>query len=178
MHWMNFTLELVELLIWPLLVLMILGYCRQPLLSLVPMLKRLRFRELEVEFDRQLRETKETADKLLTKDSTLKSRLLQTLIQDPNAAVLEAWKSVETSAKKIIATSQGDVEWDRDKPYKHLEDILTQEKLLDADTAQVFSDIRQLRNKVSHAPDFKLSAIEAVQYIELCDQLIHHLNHL
>lgn len=178
MHWMKFTLELVELLIWPVLVLLILGYFRKPLTSILPMLRRLRFREIEMEFDRQLQETKQATDKFLLKDNTLRSRLLQTSIQDPNAAVLEAWKAIERIAKEIITNNQGDVDWDTDSPYKHLEDILTHENLVDKNTAQVFSDLRQLRNKVSHAPGFELSAIEAVQYIELCDQLIHHLNHL
>lgn len=180
MHWTEFVLQLMDRLLWPLTVVGLAFFFRKPVIELLPTLKKLKYQELEIEFDRELQSASQTAHQLLDSDhhERLVSQLRATVIRDPHGAILEAWKAVEASAKVVINHYQGPVHWDNKAPYKHLEETLTHENLLDTETAELFSKVRQLRNKVSHAPDFEVRSAEAVQYIELCDQLIHHLNAL
>lgn len=180
MHWTDFTLQILDRLLWPFIIIGLLIFYRKPVAQLLPNLKRLKYQDLEIEFDRELQNASQTAHQLLEKNQSdrLVDRLRAALINNPNAAVLEAWKAVETAAKLVISNYQGQVNWDEKMPYKHLEEILTHENLLDKETAELFTKVRLLRNKVSHAPDFDVRSAEAVQYIELCDQLIRYLNEL
>lgn len=180
MHWTDFTLQVIDRLIWPVIAggLVIAFY--KPIRALLPNLRKLKYQDLEIEFDRELQHASQTANQLLERQhhDRLIHQLRESLMHNPHGAILEAWKAVEAAAKVVIDNYQGRVKWDKKAPYKHLEDILTHENLLDKNTAALFSEVRQLRNKVSHAPDFEVRSAEAVQYIELCDQLIRHLNEL
>ena len=178
MHWTEFILQLLDRLLWPLLILSLLIYWRSPIAALLPSLKKLKYQSLELEFDRELQTASQNAQTLFKRDDSLQGRLLETLHQNPNQAVLDAWKEVETAASDLIQQSHGKLKRDNQQPYKQLEDILIHEQLVTEDVGKLFTEVRLLRNKVSHAPDFHLRPAEAVQYIELCDQLIQHLKHL
>ncbi|MGH1370709.1 MAG: hypothetical protein ACRBBW_01650 [Cellvibrionaceae bacterium] len=180
MHWTDFTLQLMDRLLWPLTLFGFFIFFRKSIAELLPNLKRLKYQDLEVEFERELLSASQAAQQLLDHDhdDRLISKLRDAITHHPQEAILEAWKAVETAAKSVINNYQGQVNWDNKAPYKHLEEILTHENLLDKETAELFSKVRLLRNKVSHAPGFEVRSSEAVQYIELCDQLIHHLNEL
>lgn len=56
--------------------------------------------------------------------------------------------------------------------------ILISEALINTKQGKLFSELRQLRNRVAHAVNYEVAKAEAIQYIELCFKLIEHLNSL
>lgn len=178
MHWTEFTLKLLEQLLWPSVFVIALIALRKPLLQLLPSLAKVKYKELELEFDRELQQAAKAATELLLHADASRTQLLQQAKISPSNAILEAWRLVEKHATEVIEGSGGNIPAGLDRPYKHMEDILIHERLIDTRTGKLFSDVRQLRNKVAHAKNFHTGQAEAVQYIDLCYQLIDHLKAL
>ena len=65
---------------------------------------------------------------------------------------------------------------ENDRPYKFVGEALTREKIISEKHAKLFHELRQLRNKVSHAPNFEVNSVLAKQYIEVCFALIDELS--
>ena len=100
MDWLTFSVELVKALIWPLMVVIILIIIRKPLSQLVPYLKKLKLGELEAEFEKTVKQIKDSMDLEPVLNNKKKAavippaeaeRLYQLSEIAPNAAVLEAW---------------------------------------------------------------------------------------
>ena len=103
MDTLQFIVELLDKTIWPLTILFILFIVRKPLKELMPMLKKAKISELELEFDRELAKAKAVAEKgLLIESENWKINLLDLARSYPNTAILEAWKEIEDRTEKLI----------------------------------------------------------------------------
>lgn len=96
----------------------------------------------------------------------------------PNASVVEAWKSIESSAKNLIKTRGHEVDYGADTPYKMIQDVLAREGIIDKQSGRVFEQLRQLRNKVVHADGYELTPDQAKGYINLAIKLRSYLEFL
>ena len=57
MDWLTFIAEMVKSLAWPAFLFFTVLVFRKPLVELLPGLRRLRIKEIEIEFNRELRRT-------------------------------------------------------------------------------------------------------------------------
>ncbi|WP_119393359.1 hypothetical protein [Salinibius halmophilus] len=179
MTWMQYTIELIDILVWPAVLVFSLVSLRAPLARLIPLAKRLKYKELEVEFGQGLAVVKQKAEGAFPElKQDRKAQLIATAKHLPNAAVLGAWKEVNDAAELLIRQRQPNVDLNIDRRYKLLEDILASESMIDTKKVKLFSELRQLRNKVAHAVDYEVASTEAVEYIELCFTLIAHLKNI
>lgn len=55
MIWMQFLIELIDKLIWPIVAIFCIYRLHRPLAALIPLAKKLKFKEFEVEFGQELR---------------------------------------------------------------------------------------------------------------------------
>jgi hypothetical protein len=184
MNWLEFSVEMVKALVWPLLVVVALVIIRKPLSELVPYLKRLKVGELEAEFEKSVREIRDNLDReLLAKDKKAAAVIPQSELEDltqlaeiaPNAAVLETWKTVELAAKKLIASRGYKLDYNTSMPYRLIERILRKANLVEMKKIKVFDELRRLRNKIAHAADFEISSVQAREYIGLANSLRAYL---
>lgn len=179
MNWMQFAVELMDKLAWPAVVVFALVSLKAPIARLIPLARKLKFKELEVEFGQGLEVVKKKAEGAFPElKQDKQAQLIATANHLPNAAVLEAWKAVDDAAERLIRSRNKDVNLDIDRRYKLLEDLLASEKVVDTKKIKLFSELRQLRNKVAHAVDYEVGKVEAIQYIELCFKLAKHLESL
>src|SRR5215207_8632055 len=101
MDWLSFAAALVKALAWPLTVLGIFLVLRRPLTGLVPLLARLKFKDLELDFGRRLAEASAEAATLpgIPPAAALPAGsdevLLRLATDAPRAAILEAWLRLE-----------------------------------------------------------------------------------
>lgn len=172
----QFIIELTDKLAWPLVAVMALAMLKRPLEELLPLAKRLKYKDLEVEFDQVLQAVSRDAAGVFPElEQDQRSRLIATVKHLPNAAVLEAWDEVDVAAETLIRQQVKDVDLAVNTRYKTMGTILARQELLDTKKVKLFHELRQLRNKVAHAENFSVGPAEAVQYIELCLRLVEHL---
>ncbi|MBN3562236.1 hypothetical protein [Aliamphritea spongicola] len=177
MNHMQFIIELADKLAWPLVALVALVMLKRPLEDLLPLAKRLKYKDLEVEFGQVLQAVSRDAAGVFPElEQDRRSRLIATVKHLPNAAVLEAWDEVDNAAETLIRQQVSEVDLAVDTRYKTMGTILARQALLDTKKVKLFHELRQLRNKVAHAENFTVGPAEAVQYIELCLKLVDHLN--
>lgn len=177
MNWMEFVIQLLDKLAWPLLALLALLTLRQPLAELVSQAKRLKYKDLELEFDQDLQAVSKEAEAAFPELSADKrSRLLSTVKHLPNTAIIEAWDMLDQAAERLIRQQVEGADLNVPTRYKTMGSILAQNDLLDTKKLKLFTELRQLRNKVAHARGFSVGQAEAVLYIELCCRLTEYLN--
>ncbi|MCG9728401.1 hypothetical protein L1D44_00820 [Shewanella sp. Isolate13] len=177
MSWMEFTIELLDKLVWPAVLVFAVITLKRPISKLIPLAKKLKFRELEVEFGEGLKAVTEQAQGVFPELKTdKKSMLIASANHLPNSAIIEAWEQVDLAAERLIKSHCDNITLDKNTRYKHIENILISEALIDTKQGKLFSELRQLRNRVAHAVGYEVGGAEAIQYIELCFKLIEHLN--
>lgn len=182
---LTFIAKLADSLAWPLVVVITLILLRRPLSELLPQVKKLRYKELEAEFGREVAQIDEKVSSELPEKvqaaplpESAESKLLNLAGIAPNAAVLEAWKSIEESARSLIAQRGHQLDADSATPYFLIERVLSRGGILEPAKIKIFRDLRLLRNKVAHAEDFPLSSRQAAEYVRVAMTLCRYLDDL
>ncbi len=183
MDWLAFIAELVKALAWPLTALIIFAVLRRPLLRMIPLLERLKYRELEVDFGRRLEEVATVAAALndganhAAPTASVDSNLLQLVAVSPRAAILEAWIRLEQAAIAAARRYNVTVSSGQLRSPQQLIQFLEENGVIDARQAGVFHELRGLRNSAAHATTFKPSPEAAVEYLHLAHALEQSLKH-
>lgn len=179
--------EIIGQLAWPLAMIIIVVILRKPLSQLVQTTRRVKYKDVEVEFSRQLQQLEvEAAEAIPDEARKIESDgernvsidLHQLADSAPNTAVTEAWKSVEQAARHVIDARGHAVDGDAATPYKQIQELLVREKIIDEQSVRVFDKLRILRNKVVHADGFELSSEQAREYVDLAMKLRSYLEFL
>jgi hypothetical protein len=168
--WLTFITKLTETLAWPVIVLIVATLFRQPIVEVIPALRRLRYKEFEVEFGRDLLETQQRTAVTVPERAQLPPSGMETLARlqrvaavAPSAAVLEAWREIETAAADAASnyglTATGG-SWE-------LLLGLRNQKVLDSTQVETMEALRKLRNKVAHARDGEVTEDQALRYAEI-----------
>lgn len=179
MDWLTFIADLVKSLAWPASLVLAVLVFRKPLLELIPALRRLRFKEFEIEFGRELLEAERRATTLRPSPvqrpleaEAVPQRLRQIASVSPSAAILEAWRDVEAAAaeagsRRGISVTGGT--WE-------LFLALEKEGVLNSTEAAILNSLRQLRNKVAHTPEGELiNEEQALRYAAIAARLAEAL---
>jgi hypothetical protein len=170
MDFLEFIASLVDSLAWPVFLGLVLWFSRDYLLELLPQLTRIKYKDFEAEFSRDLERIKETSDYQQIEASPLAEReteLLSLAELAPNAAVLEAWREVERTAKQLLNREGHAPDYAIGAPYRLMERLLEKTQLLPQKDIKVFRELRTLRNKVAHAENYDISAGQAAEYVKL-----------
>lgn len=178
---LTFTAEAIKALSWPTAAILVALMVRKPVIVLLPFLRRLKYKEIELEFYKELAQLKSeiTAREPTTSHKSVPSspsvsnnRLLNIASISASAAILEAWSELESASVTVASSFWVHAPSDSFKNYPRLGEYLLQCKVIDEMQLGVFNKLRQLRNKAAHAVDLNLSEEEARTYIELATSLI------
>jgi hypothetical protein len=169
MEWKEFAARVIDSLAWPTCVLALVLLLRQPIHGLVPLLQRLKYKDFEMEFGRRVEEIKdEVASELPTEPSqkplaTVEDKILGLAEFSPRAAVLEAWREVETAAL-AAARRISKLPFDQRTHVYHAFRLLESMPNVDRSTTGALRELRALRNEAAHAPEFALTKQSAIEY--------------
>lgn len=171
----------MDKLIWPATLIGVLLILREPLRLLLPFAQSIKFKEFEVNFSQELDNATAQANAALPKyhppaHLSVSQRLKQNASFLPNQSILQAWKSVEASAESLLLNQQPQLTIPEKQRYKFMGEHLLQQQLITQKQANLFHELRQLRNKVAHAKNYSVNSVLAVQYIELCLALVEYLD--
>lgn len=172
---MDYFVEIIRVLAWPLTVLVIFFVVRKPLTSLFPTIQKIKFRGAEIEFfSNYLQETVEKvsqgAEVEINNDPS-DTRLHKALKLSPDHTVLEAWNALELSARQrvedLIPTDESFID-----PLGRPLDYLEFRGALTPTTAGAIRDLRTLRNQVVHFEGDLVVRKDAIRYVSVAEGIM------
>ncbi|WP_096084848.1 hypothetical protein [Agaribacterium haliotis] len=179
MSWMQFSLELLDRLLWPAITLLVLFSLRKPLHLLLPQTRSFKYKDLELEFGDSLQQASQHAEGAFPELKQDRRGELQLKAENnPKLAVMAAWELLFDKALALLERSDVDAELDHSTRYKMLGQILGGDNIVDNNKAALYHELRQLRNRAAHAKSFQISLSEALKYIELCFKLGEYFDSL
>ncbi|MBN2342822.1 MAG: hypothetical protein JXX29_19845 [Deltaproteobacteria bacterium] len=175
----EFILAIIDKLLWPVTVVTALLVLRKPLDVLIPKATKVKIKDVELEFGKALDAVEENAAKAFPElKGNRRSVILSTAASMPSTAVLDAWKAVDAVAESLLVQEVPALNLQVSERYKLMEETLLERGLLDVKKGKLFSELRQLRNKVAHATRFQVGQTEAARYVDLCFVLVEHFEQL
>ena len=169
---MDNLVRITEVLVWPIAVLVMVYWLRRPLGELIPYLQKLKYKELEIEFNRDLERLRERTRETETKgqeaaEVTSEDYYLEEVRKtSPRNGILESWLALESTA---IATVQVYklIEPDRRVDVRSAIDALRNAGVLSEQDTNNFDELRRLRNTAVHELSNQLSEAEAARFMEI-----------
>lgn len=180
-HFMEYFVQLVSALAWPLTIIAVALLFRQELRRAAARLSSVSYKEFRAEFDRELRAIEGEVQTLavrgpqpLPSDQNSKGlpsydRLIRIADISPRAAIMEAWREIELTTKQI-ANAYGLAPL-KDMPGVRNVRELIQRKVLPSAAEGLYEGMRRLRSRAAHAADFAIEPDEAQRYIETALEL-------
>jgi hypothetical protein len=164
---LDFTAKIVASLVWPVTLLVIIFFLRKPIRNLLPFLERLKYKDFELSFRRQLEDALHTSD-VRQVTQVEDSKLAKLALASPRASVLQAWQELEEVAQarfKELQPKTRETKLDPDGALGYFEFM----GALIPRTKKALSQLRALRNQAAHLPDSVLSTQDAHGYIQLTE---------
>lgn len=190
MDLLAFVASLVQSLAWPAAVVLIVLAFRQSLAKLIPGLHRLKYKDVELEFGRQLQEVRQELGPTPTQPALPApaesgraalpepkgtTRYYQSLAEiSPRAAILEAWLDFELAANAAVESIQPSTKG-RPLSMPRLFSVLAEADLLSSSEVDALTRLRALRNQVVHGPEPDLSADIIAEYALLLRRITDDL---
>ena len=166
--------RLVDALAWPVVAVIVVFMARKPLARLIPLIERVRYKDVEVNFRQLMEETTSKADAV---SSLLDVPPIDERIQDlasvyPRGAIIESWLLVERSVADLAEAQDLPVSASRRRSPRQLVSALEKAGILEEVVGKLVMDIYAIRNGVAHTSDFSPSREDAQEYIRTSARII------
>lgn len=166
---LTFISKLIESLAWPGVVVAALLLFRGGLTELIPLLRRLKYKEFELDFERRLERLQQQVEPGAPEParSDAPAQLLNLARAAPRVGVIAAWLELEEELVKALGR-RGFTLTDQQRflPERLIRAAISAQ-LIPENIARALRDLAELRNKALAAPDASLTADLAVQYASL-----------
>jgi hypothetical protein len=172
--------ELAKALAWPVSAVILALLARKPLVNLISLVQRLKFKDLELEFGQRVRDLRAVAEAQVRPagappSPVLDERFLKLADASPRAVVLEAWRELEAAALAAAHRAKLPMTPQEQRSGTGLIQALRLGDLIKTDTAHIMQDLRGLRNQAAHAPEFALDRDAALNYAEVAMRIVEQL---
>lgn len=116
MEYLNFISSLVESMSWPIAIVLIVVLLRKPILKMIPNLRKLKYKNVEMDFN-EIRDIHDEASGKTTKTEwrlTSTKHLLPNMVdlakKSPLAVILQAWDLYERTLINVAKISKSDID--------------------------------------------------------------------
>ncbi len=182
MDLLTFVAQVLNAIAWPLAVTVMFLAVRGRILELIPTLRHLKWKDIEIEFQKEMSLLKEEAILILPApradeakkavQTVEKDRLMQLAEISPRSAIVEAWVAVESAAAQIVENLRvTDTKW----TALRLGDILHSQGILSAERLRIYKELHALRNKAVHNELLTVGPDQAKNYVDLALRMIESL---
>lgn len=177
---LTFVSNLIDSIVWPVAFLILVALLRKPITQLIPLLRKLRYKDVELEFGLEVNELKESVarDYKPTGDAHLAvstARLHQLAEVSPRATIVEAWIEVEAAAIEAAKRRVPDASSEQLRVWTNILDLLTRAGAIDGKRFHELQELKILRNRAVHLIDLELTAKSAKSYADVAAQLAAYL---
>lgn len=164
---MEAWVQVVELVVWPATIVVVVGLLRAPLSKLAPTLKRLKYKDLELEFEREaskiLAEVERDLPEPERSDSVAEggpdTPMFSRVAPEPTDLVMRSWGELESAIRELVGKSAYEK-----TSVRLLVDLLSKSDKIREETIRAILDLAALRNRVAHAESEVISADMAQSY--------------
>jgi|GEM_PF-1191370 len=191
MDWKDFFSSLISALAWPIAALAIVLLLRDPLIRLIPRLRRVRYRDAVLEFEEEIRRTKQDlvvragggSAEHSARGGSVDAGYFEHEFNDllslgeisPYSAVLESWRLIETELLKVAR----EAEIERGAGPLRIGKVLDQlvaRQVLGEDISGAIENARRLRNRAIYQEEFYLSERGWREYVDLAHSIVSSLS--
>ena len=182
MDWKTFFSRLIDSIVWPITIFLLVVLLKKPLIELALTLKKLKFKDLELEFGRELVKVQqlEKEEPQAPKDDFIKDlaeRYKELADISPQACILDAWKELEVAARNAVSRTFPHPDEIRNiHTPMSIGNMLLKREILNKRQLEIFTRLRLLRNKAAHSVAIPLKKSEAVEYATSVLHLVLYLN--
>jgi hypothetical protein len=180
---LSFIATVVGHVAWPATVLIAGFLLRKPLLALLPELRRLRYKDLEVDFGKELEHVEAQLDAVVPKQlegpkeaakvpelqdlpKTREELIERIAALSPSAAILESWSNVERTLNFYFSVKGVE----KPKSGQSILRYLDYDPNFPPHLISVYQELRLLRNRAAHDRD-GITVENARDFNELADRL-------
>jgi hypothetical protein len=166
MDWLTFIAQLISALAWPVTLIVIILVLRRPLTELFPLVRRLRFQGIELDFSREIQALVYEArgqlprvHSVLNAEGPLRTQCIELAQVSPRTVVLESWIQLEKAA--IDASRRHGLKLKSAELHSPLilGQALEESSFLEGNTPMIYHQLRNLRNAAAHASEFAFNPI-------------------
>lgn len=172
---LDFIANIVGSVVWPGAIILIAYYGKNDIKDLLLSLKRLKFKEYELEFERKAQEVADSIEISLPPEvgpsEEKKEHLLST---GPRQAILESWIQLENSAYGAVLRVTHGLRPSTSPAYLLRE--LQENKILDKEQLGIFKSLRTMRNEAVHSYRFNYSFSAIENYVNSALKLSSYLD--
>ncbi|PHR52388.1 MAG: hypothetical protein COA47_17840 [Robiginitomaculum sp.] len=172
---LTFIQKMIEVLVWPSALVISLIILKEPLLKVIPLISRLKFKDLEIEIaKKEIKELKPINQKtnLVDNNSTIENlNYIKSLAKiSTRSAITESWQNLESvmysefNLVNAVGRSKG-------QPYSHVLKELRHSEFIDDSTLKQIRKLRDIRNSVVHLGIEEFSEQDAINYALTCEQI-------
>ncbi|MCB0339254.1 MAG: hypothetical protein KDD53_06605 [Bdellovibrionales bacterium] len=185
MDWLTFISNLADSLAWPAAVVLIVFSLRSRIEELIPYLRRLKYKDLELEFAEKLEsiavEVQESlpqvgAPTVIQGPSPETARYKELARLSPSAAVVEGWKELELSMVKLLTRHNQVDESQKNRPPGRLVANLDRIPDVSPSLIRAIDRIRRLRNAAVHEYDESISTEQAEKFALVAVEIARRLD--
>lgn len=176
MDWLTFISDIVDSLAWPVGVIFLLLAFKNQIKELIPKLKRAKYKDFEVDFDKEMQglvtasdeADKELPDEIKLEEFSDKDLDAITFIQvellvdrSPEEAIEKAWWEIERMLFLLFASATGDYEISRPSYAEHLRRFLS---TLTPRQEKVIRELKKIKELVSDNLE-PVTTEQALEYV-------------
>jgi hypothetical protein len=170
MNWLEFTVEIVKALAWPLAVVLACLLLRKELKTLLGRIRRGKFGSAELEFEREVSELSAETPAIGVELTEVRvsetSSALSLAASNPRASILNAWLRLESALFHLVATRGIILE---KRTLGGALKALHKQAVIDADDVSLINELRSLRNSAVHDESFDPGSEAALRFVELVE---------
>jgi len=166
---MDMIIKLLDVIIWPATLLLFLWLFRNQLKQLIPLIKRIKYKNVEIEFTKRLEQVFEDVGELPKSklfQNASSSKILELIELSPTSAVIESWKKLEITARNKVKQLLPPGETFQ-KPLLRPLDYLDYKGAIHSSKASAIRELKSLRNEAAHTEGIRITKEDALQYAEL-----------
>lgn len=187
MSTLQFISDLIGSLVWPFMAIILVVILRKEIRELLVSVTRVRFKDLEMDFQRlaeSARKLPRSAPSAVDTDkviyTSIEDQMLYVAEQAPSAAILMAWASVETAMSSAVARLAISPDSPQYRSTVHNLEQLERYAELPEGVIRTVQELRMLRNKVAHDEKQRLqiSQDDALTYAKTAIRIVNYLSRL
>ena len=178
MDYLDFFARLADSVAWPIAATVALLILKRPLFELVPLIRRLKFGDLQVDFHDRISEAEEQVAAIVADPSETppaSQALRDTAIVAPRDGIISAWINI-LNAQVRLARRHGIDPSARQRYGRSFERVLTHRNIIDPRLASLITELRIIRNQAAHEADLRLNEEDANRYVSISQQLVRELD--
>jgi hypothetical protein len=180
---LTFISNVIASIAWPASIVLAAFVLRGPIRELLKLLTKLRYGELEFNFERKVEKLEIQAGEAIPASDTagvVQKQLLSNEIASlaetsPRAAIVEAWLQLSSAALRALKKKGFPVPPGKEISPRFVEDSLGEANLLSKEQLKLLRQLRTTRNSAVHGSSFNVDAGAALTYVSVARQLSQYL---